>query len=1141
MSRFVSLLSILTLILGLVQLTFAQEAAIDNAPAPEIMSAPGMCAPYMSQDSVLAVVNPGVTQTIPGSTLTFTGSVKNTNSFVLSTVDVWARIYKNAGGDSPDSPYVTQILVEDDISLKSNSEVPIQFTWKAPSNLPAGAYNVVLAVSASNNYKTTDFVYQMQTGHFGSFTVVNESDSTAVTLDAKSVRINGEVYRISESTVVSGGNKATQVQIEITNDSSTSKRVPLQWSQYAWGNTNDKNLRHSKTQVLELGPNETKELVYEVKPQSEGIVEVIVTTQDGETKNIVPIRFVQEGQVASEVVFAGLSGPALFTIGENEIFACVRQGDLISAGQQSLVFTLKDSNGEVIHKYSQVLQATSTEVVSTKFSASKNYNVAMLTVALKYNDVTVWENTTTYDCLAIDPTKCSEEPVSTSPVTTYGMYILLGVAVVSLIIAMIMYLVKNRRNNIVAMLFGGLILVSSLGIFGNVASAQSCTVGNNVVINDADGFADMRGAAECNSQNYLSQAYGGTGMYGNYAACDAGLTAGGTSINGACISSITFEPRSGPADRCVVRGHECEVPTSGSGPLVPTITGPNSGNTNTPYDFDVTSTDPDGDQIRYGLGDASCTAVYEWLPGSGYVNSGTSQTLSRSWSADGSNTIYMFAEDSTGSRSGCASHTITISTPTTCVWDYRVKEPVDDITDLWGNVFSSTRGGGGNYASLPQCASGLSAASDGTSAPVGPPLQCKLSDTEKLIKVGASCTAGPSADLKINGSDTNVTAVKGATVTLDWVSSNAVSCSLYGAGLPGGSVSLNGNTQLVVTVSDSYVLTCDGAVDQVQIDVVNQAPNPPTVTHPTGSAPPNTNTTFTISGSDPDNDTVFYEIDWDNDGAYDATSASVPSGTAVSAVHNWSVTGSQTFKVRTVDAGGLRSTWTSHTITITDSVTPPATTSKPNFNLPIISYTPSSGFNITTGEYDSIDVTFQTTNNGGSDTTTSANYQFQFDRGSNGYEVNTTGSLGLLNINQSVSRTETVSGAIPFGSNRIRVFVDSGNSVDESDESDNLRILDFTLGPPNPNLDISADRLLVRSGEKITLTWNTKVTYPMACQVFGPGITTTTFDPSINGATGTKVSEKINAKSVFTLSCVVAGTTFTDTVTIEAQGVIEET
>jgi hypothetical protein len=424
---------------------------------------------------------------------------------------------------------------------------------------------------------------------------------------------------------------------------------------------------------------------------------------------------------------------------------------------------------------------------------------------------------------------------------------------------------------------------------------------------------------------------------------------------------------------------------------------------------------------------------------------------------------------------------------------------------------------------------------------VGPPLQCKLSDTEKLIKVGASCTAGPSADLKINGSDTNVTAVKGATVTLDWVSSNAVSCSLYGAGLPGGSVSLNGNTQLVVTVSDSYVLTCDGAVDQVQIDVVNQAPNPPTVTHPTGSAPPSTNTTFTIAGSDPDNDTVFYEIDWDNDGTYDATSASVPSGTAVSAVHNWSVTGSQTFKARTVDIGGLRSTWTTHTITISDSPTPPATSSKPNFNLPIISYTPSAGFNLTTGMYDSVEVTFQTTNNGGSDTAASANYRFQFDRGSNGYEVNTTGSLGLLNINQSVSRTETVSGTIPFGSNRIRVFVDSGNSVDESDESDNVRILDFTLGPPNPSLDISADRLLVRSGEKITLTWNTNVIFPMTCQIFGPGITTINFDPSVNGATGSQQSGQINAKSVFTFSCVVAGTTFTDTVTIETQGVIEET
>jgi hypothetical protein len=116
--------------------------------------------------------------------------------------------------------------------------------------------------------------------------------------------------------------------------------------------------------------------------------------------------------------------------------------------------------------------------------------------------------------------------------------------------------------------------------------------------------------------------------------------------------------------------------------------------------------------------------------------------------------------------------------------------------------------------------------------------------------------------------------------------------------------------------------------------------------------------------------------------------------------------------------------------------------------------------------------------------------------------------------------------------------------VDEVDDSlaDNERILPVTLPPPNPNIEISADRLLVRSGEKITLTWNTKAAYLTSCSVTGPSIGAIPVGPSVTGAiTGTIPSGIINAKSVFTLSCVVAGTTFTDTVTIESQGVIEET
>jgi hypothetical protein len=222
---------------------------------------------------------------------------------------------------------------------------------------------------------------------------------------------------------------------------------------------------------------------------------------------------------------------------------------------------------------------------------------------------------------------------------------------------------------------------------------------------------------------------------------------------------------------------------------------------------------------------------------------------------------------------------------------------------------------------------------------------------------------------------------------------------------------------------------------------------------------------------------------------------------------------------------------------------------RPELGQPSILYTPSVGYDATTGEYDSVAVTFQTGNYGGSDTQNSANYQFQFDRSANGYEVTTTGALGILTVGQVFPQTQTITD-VPFGPTRIRVELDGYpgvGAVAEIDETNNYRELSFNLPPPNPGLNISANRTQVRSGETVDLTWTTGATYPMACRVYGPGISPAyTFDPSVNGPTAgsPRTSGPITAKSEFTLSCVENSTgtayTFTDVVTIEAQGAIEE-
>ena len=225
-------------------------------------------------------------------------------------------------------------------------------------------------------------------------------------------------------------------------------------------------------------------------------------------------------------------------------------------------------------------------------------------------------------------------------------------------------------------------------------------------------------------------------------------------------------------------------------------------------------------------------------------------------------------------------------------------------------------------------------------------------------------------------------------------------------------------------------------------------------------------------------------------------------------------------------------------VSVSDTLTV-TTRQLPNFSQPAIFYTLSAGFSSTTGAYDSLLVTFNTTNTGGSNTTVAANYQVQFDNGRNGYEPPPySGSLGQVAAGDTVTRNETIPGPIFMGNNRIRVFVDSSSAVTEVNEADNERVRDIVVSPQNPGLSITADRTLVQNGQIANIQWSTAIQYPtLLCQVSGPGV-----NLSPSATSGNADTQAIRAKSEYIFKCTetVTGTVWNDSVMIESQGKLEE-
>ena len=102
-------------------------------------------------------------------------------------------------------------------------------------------------------------------------------------------------------------------------------------------------------------------------------------------------------------------------------------------------------------------------------------------------------------------------------------------------------------------------------------------------------------------------------------------------------------------------------------PVTPTLTCPASVRAGQPATFSVSATDPSGLQLRYGmdwLGGSSIPNA--WLPATGYVNSGTSESVSHTWAIPGTYSVRALAQNTSGESSGWSpSCSVTVTSPPT--------------------------------------------------------------------------------------------------------------------------------------------------------------------------------------------------------------------------------------------------------------------------------------------------------------------------------------------------------------------------------------------------------------------------------------------------------------------------------------------
>lgn len=466
----------------------AQEAAdVVSLPfaSPFVSSGestgPLNCFDWYTFGSVQADLQPVLAQSVPGSTLTFSGAVKNTNPYPLLDGTLYVKIFKRsdttfAAGDG--NEVVDQFVVKNDITLKENGALPVSYDWKVPANAEGGEYYAAYFFTTAERYNLMGLSFTDDVvGNQAPFTIT--ADNNVAKLSKVDTRLNDRDHHFAAFPLHFAAGDEVTITTTIANPSDTPKTLPLQWNQYAWDAMLPDNLRHSQTEVVTLAANETKTVSYKVKPQRESVVYVTAVTEDNQAKSFLNIRYVRDGIEETRINFPGLSTFPLEKDSETTLFACAHSTNLPLVSGNTLTLTLKDRNDAVIHQYTYTGDISGAMAgFGEVFTPDRNINYATLTATLERNGVTVEQVTQTYDCSAIDEGSCLPETTGENSSDNIikdnlliAFFVLLGLVAIGVAI---FFSTKQRRGNPTALMFF-LLLLPVLFLLPGQTEAKSVT------------------------------------------------------------------------------------------------------------------------------------------------------------------------------------------------------------------------------------------------------------------------------------------------------------------------------------------------------------------------------------------------------------------------------------------------------------------------------------------------------------------------------------------------------------------------------------------------------------------------------------------------------------------------------------------
>lgn len=450
------------------------------------------CFDYYRFGSVQVDLSPTLSQTVPGATLFFQGTIKNENAYPIVDGSVYVKIFKRVGQNEQNMndngyPVVDQFALPESYTLPAKGEKQAGFHWMVPVNAEGGEYYAAFFFQSAKHYNLQGLSFTDDVvGNQAHFTVTRSDDPQLVAFDKNTVTLNGEKHRFANFPLHFKKDESVTAKIKIKNPKDEASAVALTWKHYAWDALRPDTLAHTQNDLILLEPGETKTVEYTAQPLSDAAVSyVVVEMQDGQSKSFLDIRFQRDGVLETNVNFPGVMSYPLRAGVEAQMFACIHGTNFTEPviKDNILTLTLRDMSGNVIDSYQYQGDVTANMMgFADRFVPKETYTDFTLTTTLEHDGRVMEDVTQTYRCQDINPSLCPKEAMGASSDESGDLTVWTGLAIVGATVVFGFFIItimsrKKRRGMI------GIFLLAAffgMGFQSKPAEAKSVTWGNVV-------------------------------------------------------------------------------------------------------------------------------------------------------------------------------------------------------------------------------------------------------------------------------------------------------------------------------------------------------------------------------------------------------------------------------------------------------------------------------------------------------------------------------------------------------------------------------------------------------------------------------------------------------------------------------------